>query len=163
MVIVDVSDVAEVQSRLEQSEQELRNLENRFQENNLRLKVLDMEKNAVSNELVKMKSEFEGRTGEMTHIHIAVDEKQKELETINESLVMRSNELQMATMKLQGIKSVLDILESEKQKKLDSEKSVTVPGDSWKEKIKIYDEIDKCLNVTDNGLKTKKLKDDELK
>jgi PAS domain S-box-containing protein len=163
LVIVDVSAITEVQSKLNQSEEELRNLEQQFQVNNTRLKVLDMEKNAVLGELTKLKTELDGRTNQMIHIHDAMDEKQRELEAITESLAVKTNELHMVTTKLEGIKSVLELLDAEKQKRIESDRSNAAPNNSWKENIKIFDEIDKCLNITSNGLKTKKLQEEEFK
>jgi PAS domain S-box-containing protein len=164
MVFVDVSDVAEAQAKLVRTEEEFRILENRFQQNNTKLKVVDMEKNAMSTELMKMKTEFETRVKERTDMKMMFDGKQKELDHISESIALKLNELNTVTIKLDGFRSVLELLESErKQKKGEADKPLGVPSDAWKEKLKIYDEIDKCLNITDDGLKTKKLKDNESK
>ena len=46
---------------------------------------------------------------------------------------------------------------------MDMEKPPIVPDEDWKEKLKIYSEIDKWLNLTDEGLKTKKIKEPEEK
>ena len=50
---------------------------------------------------------------------------------------------------------------SRKQIELETgDKRVETPGSAWKEKLKIYDEIDKSLDVVDDNLKTKKLKEE---
>ena len=68
-------------------------------------------------------------------------------------------------MKLKESKSTLEMLEEEIQKRkeaISSEETNTEMSKTWRDKLKIYDEIDKCLNITDDVLKTKKMKDDEL-
>jgi len=39
------------------------------------------------------------------------------------------------------------------------QKGIETPGNAWRDKLKIYDEIDKSLEVVDDNLKTKKLKE----
>jgi len=94
-----------------------------------------------------------------------MEEKQKELTSLGEVLVTKMNELNNVTVKVEEGKNLLSTLAAEIERKHKELSSVsdTLPGqkETWTEKLKIYDEIDKCLNVTDDALKTKKLKDDE--
>jgi PAS domain S-box-containing protein len=162
MVIDDISDVAEVQARCERQQEDMKTLEGRFQETFRNLKAADMEKNAMNTELMKLRSELELGTKTKGTIDTMIGDKQKELDAMNQSISSKMNELNIVTIKLEGIKSVLEMLETERQKK-NLERPPAIPSDAWKERLKIYDEIDKSLNVADDGLKTKKLKDEESK
>ena len=66
--------------------------------------------------------------------------------------------------KLEEDRSTLSFVESELERKQialeTGEGGNETPGTAWKEKLKIYDEIDKSLDIVDNNLKTKKLKEE---
>ena len=55
---------------------------------------------------------------------------------------------------------ILELLRKKQVELESAQKDIETPGGAWKEKLKIYDEIDKSLEIVDDNLKTKKLKED---
>jgi hypothetical protein len=111
---------------------------------------------------MKVRTELESRTKTAGHFDTILEERKRELEITNETIGSKLKELNDITIKLNGIKSELEVFETAKKKR-EMEKTPLVPDDDWKEKLKIYAEIDKWLNLTDDGLKTQKIKESEEK
>ena len=149
MVMDDATSIIGMQAELERKQEEIEDLNNRFQETYTRLKLANMEKNSASR--ITAKTELDTSVKETEHI-----DGQKELK--DESIkTLEPNNL---TIKLGEEESTVGkfIAEMEgKVEELDSEDEEV----TWKEKLKICDEIDKSLDVEKDNLKTKKLKDEE--
>ena len=77
---------------------------------------------------------------------------------------MKKSELSNITAKLHETTSTLNLVEAELQRKqteVDISSKTETPSDAWKEKLKLYDEIDKSLDNAEDRLKTKKIEDPE--
>jgi PAS domain S-box-containing protein len=162
MIMSDISDIAEIQATFERQKEELLGLEQRYQEAYAKLKLSDIEKNAICDDLLKVRTELESKTQTAGHVNIILEEKKRELETTNELITSKVHELNDVTRKLNGMRLEFDALQIEK-KKQEVEKTPFVSSEDWKDKLKIYAEIDRWLNCTDDGMKTKKIKETEEK
>ena len=134
-------------------------LDNRFQEVFTRLKLVSQDKLAVDRRMIG--GDVEGQY-EVKHIGDVIGEKEKELERINDILSRKTSELDSVSVKLEESRSALKMVESELAKKRAELEGIAADEEAlskaWKEKLKIYDEIDKSLGILEeNGLKTKKL------
>jgi len=160
MVINDISEITKMQAELKQKQHDLENLDNRFQETYTKLKLVNMGEN-VSN--MNIKTDLEKENKEINHITGILDEKRMELDSLNKSIALKASEFGDISVKLEEGKSALSLIQSELEKKQKEAELSKMPGEGWKEKLKIYDEIDKCLDASEDKLKTKKLSDEELK
>ena len=103
----------------------------------------------------------EERKREIEHIGGLLEKKQRELESLDNSIASKTGELESLSDKLEENKSALQTLENEIARRK-AELEITPPTEeelskTWKEKLKIYDEIDKSLAITEEDtLKTKK-------
>jgi PAS domain S-box-containing protein len=165
LVMNDVSAIAGLQAELQQKKDELDTITSRYQGMQTRLKFSDMEKQALNAEVLTVKQDLDQRMEQVFMREKMIEEKQRELTSLGEALVTKMNELNNVTIKVDEGKSLLNALTVEierKHKELSSvSDSMSGQKETWKEKLIIYDEIDKCLNITDDTLKTKKLKDAE--
>jgi PAS domain S-box-containing protein len=162
MVINDVSEIAKIQAELKQKQQDLKNLDNRFQEVYTKLKLADRDKAANSDDLIKIKTDIRMENRDKEHMDNILNEKKRELESLSKTTELKTSEFNGINMKPQEGGSVLNLIGTElerKQKEIDGE----TPSETWKEKLKIYDEIGKCLDVSEDKLKTKKISDEEPK
>ena len=163
LIVDDVSDRAEIQAELNRKQDELKQLDQQFQQVHTRLMLKDKEKIAFDNDIMKMKEE---QGEELDNITGMLEKKQQELEVIDKNISLKNDELSNITTKLEENKNTLSFVESELARKkieLEMDEGMNQPGTAWKEKLKIYDEIDKSLDVVDNNLKTKKLKEESEK
>jgi PAS domain S-box-containing protein len=163
MVINDVSEIAKIQAELEQKQQDLKNLDNRFQEVYTKLKLTNRDKAANSDDLMKIKTDIQMENRDKEHMDNILNEKKRELESLSKSIELKTSEFDSINTKLQEDRSVLNLIGTEVEKK---QKEIEIDGttsETWKEKLKIYDEIGKCLDVSDDKLKTKKISDEEPK
>jgi len=161
--IKDVSEFADTQANLLRTQEELESVRKKFEESHVAMKALSMQNAALSTELHDMRQDFSHRTADVQRFDTTLGEKQKELVSLQELLETRTGELQSVTTKLDEQKSMLHVLSEELVKKQQELETVggqgpVAPLDNWKDKLKIYDEIDKCLSITDETLKTKKMK-----
>jgi hypothetical protein len=60
-------------------------------------------------------------------------------------------------------RSTLGLIGTEVERKQKETESGGTTSETWTEKLKIYDEIGKCLDVSEDKLKTKKISDEEPK
>jgi PAS domain S-box-containing protein len=164
MIIDDKSDLAATQAELERKQHDLEQLDARFQETYAKLKladIADMGRFKGEREVLAMRSELERKTKDFTAV---MEEKQRELDSLHQSILSKTSELDHVTIQLEQGKAALALVADElvkRQRELESKDEET-RSESWKEKLKIYSEIDKCLNITaEDTLKTKKLKDRE--
>jgi len=162
MIVHDISDVTEIQARLERQKEEILALELRYQDAYAKLKVSGIEKNAICDDLTKVRTELDSKTKTAGHVDVLLEEKKRELETTNELITSKVHELNDITKKLDGIRLELDVFETEK-KKMEMQKTPPVPNEELKEKLKIYNEIDKWLNCKEDAIQTKKIKEPEEK
>lgn len=159
MIVHDINDVTEIQARLERQREEILALELRCQEASGTLKVSDIEKDATGDDLAKARSELDAKTKIAGHVDVLLEGKKRELEATNELIATKVHELNDVTKKLDGIRLELGVFE----KKMEMQKAPPVPNEDWKEKLKIYNEIDKLLNCKEESLQTKKIKEPEEK
>jgi len=166
LILSNLSEVAELETELSRKQEELDALTNRFQDMNVKMKTLLLEKTSLQSELNMLRHDFESKVENVAvHVNADLAEKQKELTVLQDSLTSKMNELQTVSMKVDEQKSLLSSVNSEldkRQKELEtSNRMFAPPSDAWKENLKICDEIDKVLNTSEEGLKTKKLKDSQ--
>jgi uncharacterized coiled-coil protein SlyX len=159
IVIDDVSNIANIEAELTRKQEDIENLTSRLQDTYTKLKIANMDRDSF-----ELKPRFD--ISNAAKLEDNIEKRMKKLETINESIESKINELNDVTVKLAESKSVLDKVGAEiqkRQKELQSGEmdSKDKMNETWRNKLKIYDEIDKCLNITDDNLKTKKLKDNE--
>jgi len=162
MIMNDISDIAEIQAASERQKEEILALEQRYQEAYAKLKLSDIEKNAICDDLLKVRTELESKTQTTSHVNMILEERKRELETTNDLITSKMQELNDITRKLNGIKLEVDTLQQEKRIH-DMEKTPSVSLDELKDKLKVYAEIDQWLNCSDDALKTKKIKESEEK
>jgi len=158
MIVRDISDVSDIQARLERQKEEILALESRCEDAHARLKVADVGRHTIGKDLPKVQTDLDSTT--TGHIEFLLEEKRRELDTTNELIASKVQELNDITKKLDGIRLEMDVFEAEKKK---MQKTPPVPSEEWKEKLKIYNEIDKWLNGKEDGLQTKKIKEPEEK
>jgi chromosome segregation ATPase len=160
LIVYDISDVTDLQKRLERQKEEILALETRCQDTYTQLKAPTIENTVGSKDATMIRTELDVKT--TGHVEALLEEKKRELEATNELIASKVHELNDVTKKLDGIRLELDVFEAEK-KKMDMQKTPPVPSEEWKEKLKIYNEIDKWLNGREEGLQTKKIKESEEK
>ena len=94
-------------------------------------------------------------------------ERQKELQSLNESIVAKTSELGAITTQLEENKATLAMVETSlqrKQKELELiERTDKMPSSNViKHKLTLSDEIDKQLDISEGELKTKKINDNNF-
>ena len=166
MIIDDISKIAEMQTELKRKEEELEQLDDRFQETYTQLKLADQEKKANTGDLTRIRMEMGEKTKEITDINSLLQERQRELQSLNESIQTKTGELSTIATHLEENKTTLTMVETglqKKQKELELiEQTDKMPSsDIVKHKLTLSDEIDKCLDITEENLKTKKFDDDQ--
>jgi len=151
---------SELQIELERKQEEIDALNTRLQGFNL------ADSGRIAGDLTSLRTEI-GR------IDGVLKEKQKEVETLDRSIDLKTRELDDLNMKIQENFSALKLAESElgrKQKEIvveETQKEIP-PGEILRDKLevlrdrlKIYDEIDRGLDGAASGdIKTKKIEED---
>jgi len=111
-------------------------------------------------------SELEKRNKEIRNIESQLEGKQKTLETTNRFITSKTSELDTLTAELEEKRSALSLVESElqrKQKQLEiDEKTMEMPSQPLEGRLTLSDEIDKCLDMIDDELKTKKIEEPDI-
>jgi chromosome segregation ATPase len=157
--------ITQLQAEIEQRKRELndysKDIADLEHERDKHISLFENMKNSI-NDLTKVQTELDPKTKTAGHVDVLLEEKKRELETTNELITSKVHELNDITKKLDGIRLELDVFETEK-KKMEMQKIPPVPTEEWKEKLKIYNEIDKWLNCKDDALQTKKIKEPEEK
>ena len=159
MVLDDISETKEISAELKRKQEDLEKLDSKFKDVYTRLKIVDKGKIIVEGQIPKVNDEHQR---EIKHIGNLLEEKQKELESICKSISSKNDELGSITKKLEEDKSTLKMVENELvRRKLEIETpqlNEEELGKAVKEKLKLFDEIDKSLSIVDeDNLKTKKI------
>jgi len=161
LIVNDVSDTAEIQAELKRNQDELEKLDQQFKEVHTKFTIMDREKNAFNKDLITIRNNQDKALNQITGL---LKEKQKELDLLDKSISLKTDELGNISTTLKENQNTLSFVESEltrKQMELETgNESIDTIGSTWREKLKIYDEIDKSLETVDDNLKTKKLKED---
>ena len=159
MILEDVSEKEEIQAELIKRQEELSELDSRFQQVYSKLRLVEQERFERNQHLLKV---TEDKQKDIEHIGKIIDKKKNDLETINNNIISKTNELESINLKIADTKSKLMDVENElAQKKVDLEyapKNEEELSKTFKDKLKIIDEIDKSLGIAENqSLKTKKI------
>jgi len=159
ILLEDVSDTEEMQAEIRRREEEFETLDSKFKDVYTKLQIANKEKLAVDEHFKLLGDE---KQKEKENLSNSLEKKQKELESLNISIESRSKELDIVTIKLGETKSYLQTVENDiARKKTELEHihpSEEALSKAWREKLKIYDEIDKSLGITSGDiLKTKKI------
>ena len=166
MVINDATKMAEMQSELEQKQQDLEKLDNKYREIHTQLELVNRERTATNKGMEKIKDEVEKRNKEIRDIESQLEGKQKTLETTNRFITSKTSELDTLTAELEEKRLALSLVESELQRKQQQlevdEKIMEMPSQPLKGRLTLSDEIDKCLDMIDGELKTKKIEESDI-
>lgn len=157
MVVHDVSNVAEMQMLLKQKQEELEHLEKRFHEIHTQLQVVNKEKQAHTLDVTKMNTDFGNKTKEITHLDTLLQDRQKQLQAVQDSIEIKNHELESLATQLQKQQGSLSLLQ-QKQKELTMKQETDTIQTSpvVRHKLTLTDEIDKCLDLAEENLQTKK-------
>jgi len=160
MILEDISDTGEIQAELKRKDEDLEKLESRFKDVYNKLQIANRGQITIDQRFMKLS---EDKQREMENIGKLLENKKRELDLVNDSIASKTGELGNISVKIEEGKSALQMVESELTKRKTELESAT-PSTSealskaLKEKLKIYDEIDKSLGITDdNAIKTKKI------
>ncbi len=157
MVIHDVSNVAEMQMLLKQKQDELEQLNERFHEIHTQLQVVNKEKQAHALDTTKMNTDFGNKTKEMAHLDTLFQDRQKQLQTMQDSIEIKTRELGLLTTQLQEQQASLASLQQEQKELAMKQKTDAMQtSPAVRHKLTLTDEIDKCLDLAEGGLQTKK-------
>jgi len=156
-VIDRTKNIHQLQTELERKQEEIESLNTRFQENFKEFSLADRGKNA--SDLMSIRSEIE-------HVDGVLRNKQRELESLDKSIELKTKELDDLNLKLEENVSALKLVESDLEGKREGlaveEGPEEIPsGEALKGRLKMYDEIDRCLDAADDNLKTKKIEEDD--
>ena len=159
MVFDDISKTHEAQAELQRKKQEIQHLENRYQDAYTKLKMVNQGKLSMSDHLLNLEKEKEQQ---IKHVGRILEEKQKQLEDMNKTISSKENMLNDLSSKIEEKQTSLKMVEGElarRQEELTQTKlSDEQLEEIWKDKLKIYDEIDRSLGLTEEDLiKTKKI------
>jgi PAS domain S-box-containing protein len=159
VVFDDVSKTEEIKAELIRKQSDLKAMDIKFKDVFTRLKVANEEKNAIDDHLLSVGKDKQIQVQKFNKL---LEEKQKELEKLNTDLSSKNNELEGITTRLNENRATLETVENELSKRR-TELNVTPQSDEalskiWREKLKIYDEIDKSLGPAEEDIiKTKKI------
>ena len=159
MMLDDVSEREGIQAELQRKHEDLQKLDSKFQDVYTRLKLVNEDKLAADEHLLKVGKD---KQRELRHVANLLEEKQQELEGLNNSISLKNGELEDISTKIEESRSNLQMVETELARRKTELETTPLSDDelskTWKEKLKIYDEIDKSLSPTDEEpLKTKKI------
>jgi len=159
MTLDDISDTEGIQAELKRKQEELEKLDSKFKDVNTKLKIANTGKILVDGQIQKANEE---KQREIEHIGSLLEKKQRELESISSSITSKTDELESITKKLEEDKSALQTVENELARRRAELENPPLTeeelGKTVKEKIKIFDEIDKSLGIDEQeSLKTKKI------
>jgi hypothetical protein len=92
-------------------------------------------------------------------------EKQKELESLDKCIEVKTGELENLNSKLEEHVSALKLAESQigrrqMEQVIEETRAETPTGEVLRDKIKLFDEIDRSLDATGGDIKTKKIEED---
>ena len=147
MVLEDVGEKEEITAELKRTKNDFDKLDMKFHDVHTKLKLVNTEISAYDTQIDRISEEKNREIGNISKI---LDDKQRELENINKNLEEKQESLNFVEQMLAG-----------KQKELEFDTESKGSSQVWKEKLKLYDEIDKSLGISEeNSLKTKKLLDD---
>lgn len=110
---------------------------------------------------------LKGFRTEIDRIDNVLREKQKELESLNKCIEAKTGELEDLNSKLEEHVSALKLAESQigrrKMEQVVEETRAEAPtGEVLRDKIKLFDEIDRCLDATSSDIKTKKIEEEKV-
>ena len=155
-----------MQAELKQKQQDLENLDNKLQDIQTKFKLADSGRFAEKEGLINIRREIEDRNKDIGQADSLLKDKHRELELLNRSIELKTNELDGISVKLKEGRSALSSIGAEierKQKEMTINKETEeTPGGVWKDTtFKMYDEIDERLRTEDDNLKAKKLNDNK--
>ena len=146
--------VSDLQAELDSKQQEIDALNTRLQGWSL----------ADSGKIV---GDLKGFRTEIDRIDDVLREKQKELESLNKGIELKTGELEDLNSKLEEHVSALKLAESQigrsKMEQVVEETHAETPtGEVLRDKIKLFDEIDRSLDAASGDIKTKKIEEEEI-
>jgi hypothetical protein len=153
MVINDSTNIINMQTEIKRKQEEFEKLNNQFQDTYTKLKLANIEKK--SEEKLTAKSEFQ----------LTAEKNISTKKEIENNLVKEPNitsESNNVSIHLDEKKSSIADVISDFEKKIECNDPNDKEDRSWKEKIKIYNEIDKKLGHEEESIKTKKLEEDDV-
>ena len=159
MVFDDISETEHFKSELQRKETDLRKLDSKFQDVYTKFKLVSQDKTSMDEHLQNLGTEKEKQ---IKHFSRLLEEKQNELNNITNQINAKTGELEDVTTRLQDNRASLQTVENELSRRRTELENTAMNDEilskTWKEKLKIYDEIDKTLGVEEQEiLKTKKL------
>ena len=115
----------------------------------------------------KIVGDLKGFRTEIDRIDTVLREKQKELESLDKCIELKTGELEDLNSKLEEHVSALKLAESQigrgKMEQVVEGTHAEIPtGEVLRDKIKLVDEIDRCLDATSGDIKTKKIDEEEV-
>jgi hypothetical protein len=159
MIFDDVSEKEEIQAELRKKELELTELDIKFQDVLSKFQLVEQDRFSRNGHQLKVGNET---VRNIEHVGNILDEKNRDLEKINSNIIAKTDELKSINSKIMENKTKLIDIENEiAQKKIELEfppKSEEDLSKTFKDKLKIIDEIDKSLGISEGDpLKTKKI------
>ncbi|MFW6173638.1 MAG: PAS domain-containing protein, partial [Elusimicrobiota bacterium] len=149
MVMDDATGMVGMEAELKRKQEEIEDLNNRFKETCTKLKLANMEKNRAVTDRKELDNDVKGE------IDLQKIEKEPTDAPVN---ALKPNHV---TIKLGEEESALGKLIAEVERKVEKPDIGEEGEVSWKEKLKICDQIDKNIDIMEEKLQTKKLKDEE--
>ena len=157
-----------IQKELEEKSNEINQIqttyterENEFEQKNKEFERASSELEETKWNLDKTQTELQQKQDTLEsgnqELQLLKQQFEEKIDEITESIKSKSIELDNVTTKLNRSRSALEGIEAEL---CSSDEEMTR---MWKEKIALYDEIDKELNHDETSFKTKKLNDEDLK
>jgi len=160
MRLDDVSDTEGIQAELRRKQEDFEKLDSKFHDVYTKLKLVTQEKSSYDAHLSRLGKDKNREIGNLSR---ALEEKQRELESVNNTILNKSGELDNLNKALEENKSNLIFIESEisqKRQELDSFNEPKEVSKAFKDKLKLIDEIDRSIGQTEEEtLKTKKMLD----
>jgi len=115
-------------------------------------------------DMEQIKQQFLDKCDETMLLQTELNNMHREMQSRDRELDSQLREIEDTTSReVRDSKSALNWFKAELEKKQKETELEGAPGETWKEKLKIYDEIGKCLDVSEDKLKTKKISDEEPK
>jgi hypothetical protein len=163
MILDDVSETEHFKAALERKESDLQRLDSKFQDVYTKLKLISQDKTSMDAHIQNLGSEKEKQ---IRHFSKILEEKQNELNNITKHINLKTGELENINERLNENRTSLQIVENELSQRRSDLENIALNEDilskTWKDKLKIYDEIDKTLGVEEQEiLKTKKIAQEE--
>ena len=159
MILDDISEKEEIHAELNKKQEELNELNTKFEKVYSKLQFIEQDRFARDQYMMKVGDDNQKKIDDIKSI---LDKKKKELETLNSNIISKTSELESINTKILESKSILIDFENKiAQKKFDLNRTSQSEGElskTFKDKLKIIDEIDKTLGKSEEEpLKTKKL------